>query len=220
MCGHTDARLCSPVARGFQLPLHPEEPWVPGASAVLSSSETPSRGSEPSHGCPWRIGVTVPPDAPRPPCWKNGMSPLSPEHGQLGEGPVRKAPPESGRTCTRPHGPSVVGLGSNRPPQTPAPGEERSRQHRPVGQWYVLYLFLTPTPWPTLAGLRAHPLLVFPQNKAASTRHAKVEASIRAGERELHLCLLLLKEGVWGVDLPLNGETGRLGWGWGVRAPG
>lgn len=112
------------------------------------------------------------------------------------------------------------GWDSNRPPQTPAPGEERSRQHRPVGQWYVLYLFLTPTPWPTLAGLRAHPLLVFPQNKAASTRHAKVEASIRAGERELHLCLLLLKEGVWGVDLPLNGETGRLGWGWGVRAPG
>lgn len=166
MCGHTDARLCSPVARGFQLPLHPEEPWVPGASAVLSSSETPSRGSEPSHGCPWRIGVTVPPDAPRPPCWKNGMSPLSPEHGQLGEGPVRKAPPESGRTCTRPHGPSVVGLGFE-PASTDPSSRGREVQAAQACGTMVCFVFISdPHPLAHLGRPQGTPSLGFPPEQS------------------------------------------------------
>lgn len=56
-----------------------------------------------------------------------------------------------------------------------------------------LYLFLTPTQSPTPAGPGTDSHLGFPQNKAASARHAKAEASMRAGER-IPSQLLLLKE--------------------------
>lgn len=82
-----------------------------------------------------------------------------------------------------------------------------SQAARTCGTMLFLYLFLTPTQSPTPAGPGTDSHLGFPQNKAASARHAKAEASMRAGERT-PFQLLLLKERVKGMDLPLNRERG------------
>lgn len=129
--------------------------------------------------------------------------------------PPLPLPPESGRAYT-----GLPGLGFE-----PATSEHSSqgREVRAVQACgTVLWdLFLTPQPLAHLGRPQGRPrLLVFAQNKAASRRCAKAKASVRAGERELYLCLLLLKEGVQGTDLPLNREGVRPGWGVGGEGGG
>lgn len=154
------ADFCSPGARGSQLLLILEKPWVPGASAELSSSETPSRGSEPYHDCPWRIGVMRPPPhrASHPLCWKSGMSPLSPGDGQLGERPdtasgasylsARKAGKPGQRVKELALGtwPSVARLGCGLAPADNSSQAEKSRQHRPLRQCYFFAIISDPLP--------------------------------------------------------------------------
>lgn len=79
-----------------------------------------------------------------------------------------------------------------------------------------MQLFLTSYPFAHFDKPQGRPSLGFPQNKVATTRQAKAKTSLRSGERELHVGLLLLKVGAQRMDLPLATAKRGSGMGWGV----